>query len=294
MGGIYCASWELFYTGIYMRVDLGNHLYDCNRLGMKPFVLSLLAGVWFIVLNILNACTQPPAEVVYKYHATPQARVTHTASPEADIPIVQNAPVQSITQSDLPPLAVKSTPTAAITPPVQKQPVTEVKPADPSITELIETGERLTLGSGPTPSVQVPTASAPLHVSTFIWPVRGEVISAFGAKPGGLRNDGITIAAAEGTPVQAVADGEVLYTNNAVKGYGNLMLIRHNNGWVSTYAHNKSIAVTSGETIKQGDIVAYVGKTGNVASPQLHFSLRKNKKPVNPTRYLETNLAQKK
>ena len=116
----------------------------------------------------------------------------------------------------------------------------------------------------------------------FRWPARGRIIQGF--KPGG--NDGINIAVPEGTSVKAAESGVVAYAGNELKGYGNLILIRHPNGFVSAYANNGDIEVKRGETVKRGQTIAKSGQSGNVASPQLHFELRKGTKPVDPTQYL--------
>jgi murein DD-endopeptidase MepM/ murein hydrolase activator NlpD len=116
----------------------------------------------------------------------------------------------------------------------------------------------------------------------FRWPARGRIIQGF--KPGG--NDGINIAVPEGTSVKAAESGVVAYAGNELKGYGNLILIRHPNGFVSAYANNSDIEVKRGETVKRGQTIAKSGQSGNVASPQLHFELRKGTKPVDPTQYL--------
>ncbi len=116
----------------------------------------------------------------------------------------------------------------------------------------------------------------------FRWPARGRVIQSFGA--GG--NDGINIAVPEGTQVKAAEGGVVAYAGSELKGYGTLVLIRHPNGFVSAYANNGSISVKRGETVKRGQTIALSGQTGNVASPQLHFELRKGQKPVDPSNYL--------
>jgi murein DD-endopeptidase MepM/ murein hydrolase activator NlpD len=116
----------------------------------------------------------------------------------------------------------------------------------------------------------------------FRWPARGRIIQGF--KPGG--NDGINIAVPEGTSVKAAESGVVAYAGNELKGYGNLILIRHPNGFVSAYANNGDIEVKRGETVKRGQTIAKSGQSGNVASPQLHFELRKGSKPVDPTQYL--------
>jgi murein DD-endopeptidase MepM/ murein hydrolase activator NlpD len=116
----------------------------------------------------------------------------------------------------------------------------------------------------------------------FRWPARGRVISRFG----GDGNDGINISVPEGTSVRAAEDGTVAYVGDEIKGYGKLVLIRHANGWVSAYANNADLLVKKGETVKRGQVLAKSGQTGNVASPQLHFELRKGKTPVDPQQYL--------
>jgi murein DD-endopeptidase MepM/ murein hydrolase activator NlpD len=117
----------------------------------------------------------------------------------------------------------------------------------------------------------------------FRWPVRGRVISGFGAKGG---NEGINIAVPEGTPVKAAEGGTVAYAGNELKGYGNLVLIRHDDGWVSAYAHNGEISVKRGDKVKRGQTIAKSGQTGNVSAPQLHFELRKGSTPVDPLPHL--------
>jgi murein DD-endopeptidase MepM/ murein hydrolase activator NlpD len=116
----------------------------------------------------------------------------------------------------------------------------------------------------------------------FRWPVRGRIIEGF--KQGS--NEGINIAVPDGTNVKAADDGVVAYAGNELKGYGNLVLIRHPNGFVTAYANNGEIDVKRGETVKRGQVIAKSGASGNVSSPQLHFELRKGQTPVDPTAYL--------
>jgi murein DD-endopeptidase MepM/ murein hydrolase activator NlpD len=123
-------------------------------------------------------------------------------------------------------------------------------------------------------------------MQTFRWPVKGRVIAGFGPKTSGGQNDGINLAVPEGTPVKAADDGVVAYAGNELKGYGNLVLIRHSNGFVSAYAHASELMVKRGDTIKRGQVIANAGQTGNVTSPQLHFEIRKGSTPVDPTKYL--------
>jgi murein DD-endopeptidase MepM/ murein hydrolase activator NlpD len=120
----------------------------------------------------------------------------------------------------------------------------------------------------------------------FRWPVRGRVIAAFGPKPNGVQNDGINLAVPEGTAIKAAEDGVVAYAGSELKGYGNLVLVRHPNGFVTAYAHASDILVKRGETVKRGQVIAHSGQTGNVTSPQLHFEIRKGATPVDPSQYL--------
>ncbi|MET0745621.1 MAG: peptidoglycan DD-metalloendopeptidase family protein [Microvirga sp.] len=128
-----------------------------------------------------------------------------------------------------------------------------------------------------------PVQTASLNTDEFRWPARGRVIAGFGANGG---NEGINIAVPEGTPVKAAESGVVTYAGSEVKGYGNLVLIRHENGFVSAYAHNGSLNVKRGEPVKRGQVIAVSGQSGNVTSPQLHFELRKGATPVDPVPHL--------
>lgn len=141
------------------------------------------------------------------------------------------------------------------------------------------------MASLPPPTVPVePPVTAP--AGAFIWPVQGRVLSSFGSKPGGLVNDGINIAAPAGTPVRASQDGTVAYAGNELRGYGNLLLVRHDNGWVTAYAHNSELMVGRGDRVKRGQVISRVGATGSVGEPQLHFEIRQGTRSVDPTRYL--------
>ena len=138
------------------------------------------------------------------------------------------------------------------------------------------------------PNVTALKATGPLY---FSWPVSGKIISRFGPKQGGLHNDGINIAAPEGRSVTAAEAGEVVYAGNELRGYGNLLLIKHRSGYVTAYAHVKQILVNKGSYVKKGQVIGYVGNTGHVANPQLHFSIRKGRKAVNPENYLSKEIS---
>jgi murein DD-endopeptidase MepM/ murein hydrolase activator NlpD len=132
----------------------------------------------------------------------------------------------------------------------------------------------------------VKTAEATGALPTFRWPVRGRVVTGYGAKTNGKSNDGINVAVPEGTPVKAAEDGVVAYSGNELKGYGNLVLVRHSNGYVTAYAHASELLVKRGETIKRGQTIAKSGQSGEVGSPQLHFEIRKGSSPVDPLQFL--------
>lgn len=120
----------------------------------------------------------------------------------------------------------------------------------------------------------------------FLWPVTGAVLSDFGAKGGGLHNDGINIGAPRGTPVRAADAGVVAYAGNELRGFGNLLLIKHADGWITAYAHSERLLVKRGDTVRRGQSIAHVGATGSVSGPQLHFEIRRGSQAVDPRRYL--------
>lgn len=170
----------------------------------------------------------------------------------ADVPAVAPNAAPSAAPADLPPAAAPAEPDVAITLPPQ------------------------------------PLAEPPARVSArFSWPLRGKVIAGFGAAGKGLHNDGINIAAPAGTQVRAADNGVVAYAGNELKGFGNLLLVKHADGWTTAYAHNDKLLVKRGDQVKQGQVIAVVGKTGNVDSPQLHFEVRKGTQAIDPTEYLE-------
>lgn len=135
---------------------------------------------------------------------------------------------------------------------------------------------------GEAPAAEAAAASS----GRFAWPVQGRILANYGAATNGGRNDGINIAAPRGTPVRSIDSGTVAYVGNEVKGYGNLVLIKHDNGWISAYAHLDDPMVKVGDKIAGGQTIAKVGETGGVSQPQLHFELRRGRKPVDPREFL--------
>jgi murein DD-endopeptidase MepM/ murein hydrolase activator NlpD len=126
-------------------------------------------------------------------------------------------------------------------------------------------------------------AGAKSGAPKFRWPLRGRVISGF------AKNDGIDLSVPEGTAVHAAEDGVVAYAGSELKGYGNLILIRHANGYVTVYAHARELMVKHNDMVRRGQVIAKSGRTGSVSSPQLHFEIRKGSTPVDPMQFLPAN-----
>ena len=192
----------------------------------------------------------------------------------------------------------KSAAAAPVAQPVAAAPAQPVAPVAAPATKMAAAGgppQAARLASATTNVVEekpvveaasVKSSEATGALPTFRWPVRGKVITSYGAKTNGKSNDGINLAVPEGTPVKAAEDGVVAYSGNELKGYGNLVLVRHSNGYVTAYAHASELMVKRGDTIKRGQIIAKSGQSGEVGSPQLHFEIRKGSSPVDPLQFL--------
>ncbi|MGC6475285.1 MAG: peptidoglycan DD-metalloendopeptidase family protein [Parvibaculales bacterium] len=126
----------------------------------------------------------------------------------------------------------------------------------------------------------------PARKGTFILPAKGRVISSYGAKANGFHNDGVNIAMPKGTRVQAAENGVVVYAGNELEGYGNLILVKHADNFVTAYAHLDSFLVKTGDKIKRGQEIALSGASGDVDRPQLHFEIRKGVRALNPNNYI--------
>jgi murein DD-endopeptidase MepM/ murein hydrolase activator NlpD len=140
-----------------------------------------------------------------------------------------------------------------------------------------------------------PISSQPLPpvggAPAFAWPVSGRVISDFGSTANGGKNDGINIATTMDAPIRASASGTVTYAGDALKNYGNLVLVKHSGGYTTAYAHADRLVVARGAVVTQGQVIGYAGQTGDVSSPQLHFEIRSATTPVNPRSYLASATA---
>ncbi len=192
--------------------------------------------------------------------ATPPQRVAAAEQPRTDVPPVQAAP-----QSQPAPVGGPR----ILNPPVTALPSKDVTEAAPAPVKV----------AGPT--------SAAVAAVKFRWPARGKVIAGFGKRPDGAMNDGINIAVTKGADITAADAGTVAYAGSEIKAYGNLVLLRHEGGWVTAYAHADQILVKRGDTVTRGQVIAKAGTSGSVDQPQVHFELREGSKPVDPTPHME-------
>jgi|LSQX01.1.fsa_nt_gb murein DD-endopeptidase MepM/ murein hydrolase activator NlpD len=142
-----------------------------------------------------------------------------------------------------------------------------------------------------TPAVAAVTGRCkPAEQACYVWPAAGEVVQTFSREA--PHHDGLDIAGEEGTPIVAVADGQVLYSGDAILGYGNLLLLRHDDDIITVYAHNKRNLVAEGQTVTQGQRIAEMGRSGSASRVHLHFEVRRGEVPVDPLLYLSDNGAQ--
>ncbi|MTI15867.1 LysM peptidoglycan-binding domain-containing protein [Rhodobacteraceae bacterium RKSG542] len=246
---------------------------------------------------------QPSNPSLYGISAVPQAKPQKTYSyaavqviPEPKQTTARFAPqvIPASTSQAPTTTAVLPQQAAVSTAPLQAQPVKpqqvqiQPEPVQEPVKEVVKLQPTEVSKPAPDASAQKVASAEPQQTSEryFRWPVRGRIISEFGPKPGGERNDGINLAVPEGTEVKAAEEGTIVYAGNELKGFGNLVLIRHDGGWVSAYAHNKTLHVRRGDVIRRGQTIATTGSTGSVSQPQLHFELRKDNRPVDPMAYL--------
>ena len=234
------------------------------------------------------------APVAASVHVVNKGDTLHSIAHRNHIPVAELARANNLDQSARLSLGMKLTVPGAKTSAAAAAvaPATPAAPAGKTVATAAPQSARLVQ---PTANVGEPAAAPEALVKpseatgalpTFRWPVRGKVITSYGSKTNGKANDGINVAVPEGTPVKAAEDGIVAYSGNELKGYGNLVLVRHSNGFVTAYAHASELLVKRGDTIKRGQVIAKSGQSGEVGSPQLHFEIRKGSSPVDPLQFL--------
>jgi murein DD-endopeptidase MepM/ murein hydrolase activator NlpD len=238
------------------------------------------------------AAAPAPASV----HVVNKGDTLHSIAHRNHIPVAELARANNLDQSARLSLGMKLTvpgaKTVAAAPAVAPAPAAPAAPAGKIVATAPTQSARLVQPtanveeSAAAPEAALKPGEATGALPTFRWPVRGKVITSYGSKTNGKANDGINVAVPEGTPVKAAEDGVVAYSGNELKGYGNLVLVRHSNGFVTAYAHASELMVKRGDTIKRGQVIAKSGQSGEVGSPQLHFEIRKGSSPVDPLQFL--------
>ncbi len=260
------------YAGTYM-VKPGESLYGIARTYKVPFTELQQVN------QIADARKVKPGTVIKVPGVAPLAAAE--ALPQAT---TAAAPAPRVAQSSAPSFG-QSTTTQPTVINANKQvaalndKASDAAPIPPSSSSAAK-GDKV--------AVAAPAAAEQASDSVKLrWPARGKVIAGFGGRPDGTHNDGINVSVPLGTEVHAAESGVVAYAGSELKGYGNLVLIRHDNGWVTAYAHNDELLVKRGDKIKRGQVIGKAGKTGTVDQPQVHFELRQGSKPVDPTPFME-------
>ncbi len=230
---------------------------------------------------------EPPAEASHYANGEPVLTVAATkAEPAPPVRVKRVNHTRTVTASPAPRVHVEPVEPA---PPVQAEAAAPEPPRSPGP----RTARAEPEATPPTPTLyaltrQPDTEHVPLPPTrnTFLWPLEGRVISGFGAKPGGKHNDGINIAVPVGSEVRASQNGVVAYAGNELRGYGNLVLLRHDGGWMTAYAHNETLLVGKGDVVRRGQVISRSGRSGGVSRPQAHFEIRRDGEPQDPLRLL--------
>jgi murein DD-endopeptidase MepM/ murein hydrolase activator NlpD len=260
-------------TGETLTVASGDTLFSLGRkYGLSPYAIADANGLPHNAQLVLGQKVRIPAggEAAPAVAAAKPATSKTTTAANGTLPPATG-------EEGTGEAVAANTPPAAATP--EPIPGSDQSAAATTTPPAASTGQQVAEGA--------PIAGAP----GMRWPVRGKIISGFGPKANGLKNEGINIAVPEGTSIRAAADGVVAYSGNELKGYGNLVLIRHEDGYVTAYAHGSELFVKRGDTVKRGDVIAKAGQTGSVSSPQLHFEVRKGAVALDPMKFLSQNTA---
>ena len=277
-----------------IKVARGDTLYSISREYSVPVNdLAVMNGLSApFALNVGQTLHVPDLQV-HKAEATKKSAPTTTKVADKKSEPKQVTPKQNATTK-------KETKTTKTEPAkkaesvkktdTKKAETKKVEPKKQDVKKVEKTDSKKTAQNKTAPKATSKTDTPKIAArssSKFSWPVRGTVLSHYGAKTGGLYNDGINISAALNTAVVAAENGVVAYAGNEVRGMGNLVIIQHADGWMTVYAHMNSMTVRRGARVSVGQKIGTVGKTGKVTSPQLHFEIRKGTKAYNPVNYLK-------
>ncbi len=254
-------------------------------------VAPALTGTGVMVEELPSPTTQaaPPARHVAA--AAKPAPAAAAPKPQAAEPVREEAVAQmqaaAPVQAEPEPQPVAQAPAVQAPVPVAQAPV--MAPAMPAAPVMVPTPAAAAVPPQTfpgAPSAKADDEPPPRAGRTFAWPVRGRILSTFGQKPDGMHNDGINIAARAGSGVISAENGVVVYAGSEVRGFGNLVLVRHADGWITAYAHLDRVLVQKGQKVSRGQAIATVGSSGGVDQPQLHFEIRRGTQAVDPAKFL--------
>ena len=259
-------------------------------------VIAKRTGVPFGTLARMNNLASPYVLQVGQKLILPAAAAATTVASAAPAPAsAGRAPAVAA----LPPVPAAAPPTPSITSVPLPPPPGAAPAAAPQVVAVSPNAPAAVIPpvaapiSTPTPVATLPPAPLPAPPAQsghgFIWPLKGEVVLEYGTTGHGQHNDGINIAAPRGTAVVAAESGVVAYAGNELRGFGNLLLIKHEGGWMTAYAHNDALLVKRGDVVKRGQKIAKVGDSGGVSEPQLHFEVRQGTRAVDPATVLGGN-----
>ena len=262
------------WTGSH-TVKPGENLYGIARANRTS--LAQLQQV----NGIVDATKVKPGTVL----KVPGGAVTASAAPDVALAPPATKVAGASTTAETPRVTQMATrPVIINSAPVAPQQVAAIDPVEPPTDGAPAVESKASAKKG----TDVASAGgAAVTGQKFRWPVKGRVIASYGSRTDQTHNDGINIAVPMGTDVHAAEQGVVAYAGSELKGYGNLILLRHDNGWVTAYAHNEEILVKRGDKVKRGQAIAKAGKTGTVDQPQVHFEIRQGQKPVDPMPHME-------
>lgn len=272
---------EAKYDGSY-TVQPGDSLYAIARKHKVTFTeLQQVNGIIDPLKVRPGVVLKVPATGTAVAAATPTAAVVAAPVRTAALPEAPAAAAEPAAPAM--PAATAAAPSSSVQPTV----INPANAADKAV-PLPPSSEAATSAKGDKVALAPPPAkSAGGDTSKLRWPAQGKIIAGFGGRPDGTHNDGINLSVPLGTDVHAAESGVVAYAGSELKGYGNLVLVRHDNGWVTAYAHNEELLVKRGDKVTRGQVIAKAGKTGTVDQPQVHFELRQGSKPVDPTPFME-------
>lgn len=268
-----------------IKVEKGDTLYSLSRRYAVPVndlaVMNSLSAPFALRVGDSLRVPDLAERVPVKKDVTPKVEPVKV-QPKTETKPKEQAKTENKTKSET---KTQTKPAQKTTEKTNQKKVTETKKTADKKTTKVETKKPETKKVAPA-KTETPKIAA-RSSSKFSWPVRGKILSNFGAKDGGLYNDGINISAAFDSTVAAAENGVVAYAGNEVRGMGNLIIIQHSDGWMTVYAHLNSMSVRRGARVSVGQKIGTVGQTGKVSVPQLHFEIRNGTKAHNPINYLK-------